>query len=84
MRTFSGVSRAVVVAAALVLAAVIGGCATHRYYDPEYRDYHRWDRTEIVFYNRWEVDTRRPHVDFFQRNDDEKRAYWHWRHDHKS
>ena len=83
MRTFPAVSRALVVAASLVLPAVIGACATHEYYDPEYRVYHRWDGNERGYYNRWEVENHRHHVDFFNLKDDDRRAYWHWRHDHQ-
>jgi hypothetical protein len=67
-------------ALALVLPAAVAGCATHRYYDDEYRDYHRWDGDETIFYLRWESDTHRDHRDFFKRSDPEKREYWEWRH----
>ena len=70
-------------AAALALPLAIGACATHRYYDSDDRVYHRWNHDEVVFYQRWEVETHRPHVDFDRRSDDDRRAYWRWRHDHR-
>jgi len=61
------------------------GCATHTYrvYDPYYSDYHVWDRNEVVFYNRWEVETHRGHREFPERNREEQRDYWSWRHSHR-
>ncbi len=72
----------------LVLAAPLAmtGCAERHYYrvyDPYYRDYHRWDDGEIVFYNQWVIETRRdPHRDFRKLDRDEQREYWEWRHHH--
>lgn len=70
------------IAGVLALPAVISGCATHREYDPQYRDYHSWDRGEVVYYQQWEVETRRDHRDFDRRPPDEQREYWAWRHNH--
>ena len=71
---------------ALASPLVTTGCAEHRYYrvyDPYYRDYHRWDDHEVVFYNQWTVETHRdPHRDFRKLHDDEKKEYWNWRHNH--
>ncbi|MFZ0213093.1 MAG: hypothetical protein WBE20_12870 [Candidatus Acidiferrales bacterium] len=63
----------------------MGGCAAHGYYrvyDPEYRDYHVWNHDEVVYYQQWEHDTHRRHVDFKRRNQDEQNQYWNWRHQH--
>jgi hypothetical protein len=74
------------VAPALLVAALsspllLSGCAAHvTYYDPYYHDYHHWDDHEVVYYNQWEHDTHRDHVDFAKRNDADKKAYWDWRH----
>lgn len=72
-------------AAALVASPVVfSGCAAHaRYYDDEYHDYHPWNHDEVVYYQRWEVDTHREHRDFDRRSDEEKREYWKWRHNHE-
>ena len=67
-------------AGALVSPIFINGCAVHaRVYDPYYNDYHPWGH-ETVYYNQWEHDTHRDHVDFAKRNDADKKAYWDWRH----
>lgn len=66
----------------LTSSFLVTGCTVHAgYYDPYYHDYHRWDG-ETVYYNQWEHDTHRDHVDFKKRNDADKKAYWDWRHSH--
>jgi hypothetical protein len=66
--------------APLVLAMVVGmaggavGCV-HHYHDV-------WSDSEVVYYNRWEAETHRQHVEFAQRNADEQHQYWEWRHHH--
>jgi hypothetical protein len=67
--------------AAVLAAPVFGtGCAAHvRVYDPYYHDYHGWDG-ETTFYAQWEHDTHRDHREFNKRSDDDKKAYWDWRH----
>lgn len=77
-----------VMAAAIISPAVmISGCATHvavgyRVYDPYYSDYHVWNDNEIGYYNRWLVETRRPHRDFRRLRPREREEYWRWRHTH--
>jgi hypothetical protein len=73
--------------APLFFAAALGssmftvGCAVHaRVYDGYYGDYHSWNDHEVVYYNRWEHDTRRDHVDFDKRSQADQKAYWQWRH----
>ncbi|MGH9727838.1 MAG: hypothetical protein ACRD33_10165 [Candidatus Acidiferrales bacterium] len=73
-------------AAAFFLSTITVGCAargSYRVYDPEYRDYHRWNNNEVVYYQRWEVDTHRRHEDFRRRNREEQNEYWTWRHHHE-
>ena len=73
---------AVVLAAPLLTTA----CAEHhsyRAYDPYYHDYHRWDNNEVVYYNRWTVETHRDqHRDFRKLSHNEQNEYWEWRHHH--
>lgn len=73
--------------AALTLPLVTAGCAEHHYYrvyDPYYRDYHRWDNDEVVFYNQWSAENHRDlHRDFRKLDRDEQKEYWEWRHGHK-
>lgn len=72
---------------AVVFFGLLGitGCAARgsvRVYDPEYHDYHRWNRTEIVYYQQWERDTHRQDEDFDRRSPEDQREYWQWRHKH--
>ncbi|HEV2387800.1 MAG TPA: hypothetical protein VGS20_11160 [Candidatus Acidoferrales bacterium] len=72
---------------ALVFLSMVGitGCAvrgTVRVYDPDYDDYHVWNQAEIVYYQRWEVETNHPDRDFRHRGREEQAEYWRWRHQH--
>jgi hypothetical protein len=69
----------VVLAAPIVVAGCSGGVG-YRTYDPYYNDYHVWNNDEVVYYNRWEHDTHRDHVDFRKRKADDQKEYWNWRH----
>jgi hypothetical protein len=74
---------------AVALASSVAGiaCEHHAYrvYDPYYTDYHVWNNDEVVYYNRWSVETHRdPHRDFRQLNKDEQKEYWTWRHNHEN
>ena len=67
--------------ALIVLALFTTGCATHRYYDPYYHDYHHWDSSETVYYNQWVVEYHRdPHRDYRHLSREDQRRYWDWRH----
>jgi hypothetical protein len=68
-------------AAILLSTVAITGCAP-RVYDPYHHDYHRWNHDEIVYYQRWENETHRQHVDFSKRSEGDKKEYWDWRHSH--
>ncbi len=69
--------------AVFVIAVGTVGCAGRvRVYDSYHHDYHRWNNHEVVYYNRWETNGHRDHRDYNQRNADEQRDYWNWRHDH--
>ncbi|MGB6742509.1 MAG: hypothetical protein WBE38_02545 [Terracidiphilus sp.] len=74
--------------APFLLAAVcatpvfMAGCAVHaRVYDPYYHDYHPWGG-ETVYYQQWETNTHRDHMDFNKRNAADQKEYWDWRHSH--
>jgi hypothetical protein len=71
-------------AALLAAPLTLGACASGRdhvqTYDAYYGDYHRWNRAELDFYRRWELETQRPHLDFDRRPVEERRAYFTWRH----
>jgi hypothetical protein len=83
MRTLSRQFAALLLAAAFASPLLTAGCAVHaRVYDPYYHDYHVWSG-ETVYYNQWEHDTHRDHMDFARRSDSDKKAYWDWRHNHR-
>lgn len=70
---------------ALTLLTGLAGCTArvgYRAYDPGYSDYHTWGPGEAGYYNRWAVETRRPHRDYRRLRRDEQREYWQWRHAH--
>jgi hypothetical protein len=55
---------------------------THRYYDRNHKDYHRWDDNEQrsygIFLNENHIAV---HV-FRKARPDEQQRYWNWRHEH--
>jgi len=75
----------IILAVALFSPVVFSGCAvraSYRVYDPGHADYHVWGNNEVVYYQRWEVETHRDHQEFKKRHSDEQKEYWTWRHDH--
>lgn len=73
----------ILLAVALFLPVLFSGCAvraSYRVYDPGHADYHAWDGNEVVYYQRWEVETHRDHREFKKRHSDEQKEYWNWRH----
>jgi hypothetical protein len=54
----------------------------HRYYDAEHRDYHEWNANEDRAYHRYWEDRRHRYIDWERANAAQRRAYWHWRHEH--
>jgi hypothetical protein len=81
MRWISRNAAPLLLAVALASPVIITGCAEHaRYYDASYNDYHTWNHSEVVYYDRWEHETHRDHVDFARRNDAKKKEYYTWRH----
>jgi len=70
----------VLLATAIAAPTLATGCAAHvGVYDPYYHDYHNWNG-EVVYYNQWEHDTHRDHVEFKDRSAADQKAYWDWRH----
>ena len=81
MRNLSRNLAVAALAVALAGPVLIAGCEGEvRTYDAGYGDYHRWNHGEVVYYNNWEHETHRDHVDFAKRNDEEKKEYYTWRH----
>jgi hypothetical protein len=65
----------ILLAAVLTTPLFATGCAPHR-------QAYAWGPGETPYYNRWEHDTHRDHVDYDRRNDADQRAYWNWRKHH--
>jgi hypothetical protein len=69
-------------ATTVAFAALMTGCTVHAgYYDPYYHDRHPYDG-EVIYYQQWETDTHRNHVDLKHRNKNEQKEYLEWRHKH--
>jgi len=67
--------------ALMLSATALAGCAGGTLvYDPYWHDYHRWNSGESRYYQQWELNGHRHHVDFSRRTPAEQRAYWGWRH----
>ncbi len=76
----SGLLSGLFAGALAATALTTTGCTVHAgYYDPYYHDYHPVDG-EVVYYNQWERDTHRDHVDLKRRNAADQKEYWDWRH----
>lgn len=54
-----------------------------RYYDAPHSDYHYWTRDEYVPYGRWEAEQHREHMEYRKLNEQDRAAYWEWRHSHR-
>ena len=62
-------------ASALMIPLFSTGCVEHR------RAY-AWGPGETPYYERWEHDTHRDHIDYERRNAEDQKAYWNWRKHH--
>jgi hypothetical protein len=81
-RLVSRVMIAAILSAPMTLQACAGHGNVGSYYDPYYSDYHNWNGTELGYYQRWEGETGRQHMDFGRRPAEEQHAYFGWRHAH--
>lgn len=52
-----------------------------RVYDPYRRDYHKWSRDEDRAYRAYLSERHRRYVGYQRLRLNERRAYWHWRHE---
>jgi hypothetical protein len=70
-------------AAVMAVPAFTTGCTVHAgyYNDPYYHDRHPVDG-EVVYYQQWETETHRQHVDLKHRSKADQKEYWDWRHKH--
>ena len=73
--------RSILMFACLASPLMLTRCATHRVYDPYYRDYHYWRDGETVHYHRWAQERHRDaRRDFRRLRREEQKEYWEWRH----
>jgi hypothetical protein len=81
MRMMSRVASTVAMVGALATPGIVAGCA-HHYHEDGGGVVVAWSDNEEPYYERWEHDTHRDHVEWARRNSDEQKEYWGWRHDH--
>jgi hypothetical protein len=53
-----------------------------RYYDRDYRDYHRWNNNEDGRYRSWGTERHEAYRPFYRLHRKQQRAYWKYRHEH--
>jgi hypothetical protein len=56
--------------------------ATVRYHDKQHNDDHEWNNQEDQAYRVYVKDNHRKYRDFDKLKDNDRQAYWGWRHDH--
>ncbi len=54
----------------------------HRYHDRDRHDDHVWNDREDRAYRMWLKETHRKHRDFDRLREEDRQAYWAWRHEH--
>jgi len=80
MRISKNFVQCMVLAALMMMIVPSLGCRDRGvYHDPYYHDDHP-AASEQPYYNRWEQETHRTHVDLSKRSQDEQKQYWDWRH----
>lgn len=54
----------------------------HNYHDKDHNDDHHWDKHEDRAYRVWVKQNHRKYRDFNRLREEDRQAYWGWRHDH--
>jgi hypothetical protein len=74
--------RTLLLSTALITPALTIACTDHYYrsYDATYGDYHTWNNGETVYYQKWETDNHYDHREFKDRDKDQQKQYYDWRH----
>lgn len=80
MRSGYRLFSALMIAGALASPVIVSGCYQH--HEHGYGATATWSDNEGPYYARWEGETHRDHREWAQRNADEQKQYWSWRHDH--
>lgn len=83
MKTLTGCIQKALLAGAMLAPVTITGCAVHAgFYDRDHHDYHRWRADEQPHFDAWVAETHRQPVAYEKLGDNDKQAYWNWRHEH--
>jgi hypothetical protein len=53
-----------------------------RYYDADRKDYHQWNEAEQRAWHHYWEEQRHAAIDWQRANEEQRRAYWRWRHEH--
>lgn len=53
-----------------------------KYHDNQHNDDHEWNNHEDQAYRMWGKENHRKYKDFSRLKDNDRQAYWGWRHDH--
>jgi hypothetical protein len=53
-----------------------------RYHDKRHNDDHEWNAHEDQAYRIWAKENHRKYKEFAKLKEDDRQAYWGWRHDH--
>jgi Ni/Co efflux regulator RcnB len=54
------------------------------YHDRDHNDDHHWDTREDRAYRVWVRDNHRRYENFDRLRDEDRAAYWNWRHEHSN
>jgi hypothetical protein len=80
--------KAALLAAALVIPTIMAPAALRaedhrtRYHDKGHNDDHEWNNHEDRAYRVWTRENHRRYRGFSRLKDDDREAYWGWRHEH--
>ena len=69
--------------AGVAAAAGAPAAVVIRVYDPYRHDYHRWDRAEQARYREYLRERHHSYIAYEHQRAAQRRAYWHWRHEHE-
>jgi hypothetical protein len=62
--------------------AIAWGAEPRVYHDGQHNDDHKWDAHEDRAYRIWAKQNHRKYRDFGKLREEDRQAYWGWRHEH--
>ena len=79
-----------VLAGAILMTSVVVAPAALRaddqrartYHDKQHNDDHEWNSHEDQAYRMWGKENHRKYREFSRINENDRQAYWNWRHEH--